>query len=261
MDGKIYFASDFHLGLDAEALTNRQRERIICRWLDTIARDASEIYLVGDLFDFWFEYQTVIPKGHTRFLGKLAELSDSGIDISVFSGNHDMWMFGYFEEELGIPVFHKQVVREWNGKRFFIGHGDGLGPGDRGYKRLKKVFRNRLCQWLFARLHPNFGITLANFWSGKSRAHSKRDEFLGADREWLVQYCERKLTEDPTINYFVFGHRHLPIQHTLENGKSVYINLGDWIHHFTYAVFDGEKMELKKFEPQVIPASSGQETK
>jgi UDP-2,3-diacylglucosamine hydrolase len=247
MKGKIYFASDFHLGLDTERFSSRERERMVCNWLDKVAVDASEIFLVGDLFDFWFEYRTVIPMGHTRFLGKLAEIADSGVRVSVFSGNHDMWMFGYFQEEMGISVYHKPITREWNGRQFFIGHGDGLGPGDKGYKRLKKVFRNPLCQWLFAALHPNLGIPLANYWSGKSRKTSKREEFLGPENEWLIQYCESKLEHYPEINYFIFGHRHLPIRHQLSKQESVYINLGDWLNHFTYAVFDGEETALLNY--------------
>lgn len=247
MKGKIYFASDFHLGLDTPLHTNREREQLICQWLESIREDAAEIYLVGDLFDFWFEYKRVVPKGHVRFLGKLAELADSGIPITVFSGNHDIWMFGYLEDELGIPVHQSPIRKEWNQKQFLIGHGDGLGPGDRGYKRIKKIFRNPFCQWLFARIHPNAGIALANYWSGKSRATSAREQFLGEQNEWLIHYCERKIAHSPEIDYFVFGHRHLPIDYVLSNGRSRYINLGDWLKFFSYAVFDGERMKLEFF--------------
>ncbi len=244
---KIYFASDFHLGIDAR-LSSRERERQILRWLDSIRDEAGEIYLVGDLFDFWFEYKTVVPKGFVRLLGKLAELRDSGIEIHYFTGNHDMWMFRYFEEELGIPTHREPIIRERNGKTFFIGHGDGLGPGDHGYKFIKRVFANPFSQWLFERLHPNFGIRLANFWSGSSR---KRDRdagrFLGSEKEWLIAYCNRKL-DQLSIDYFIFGHRHLPIDHTLKNGRSRYINLGDWMHYNSYAVFDGEELQLHFFE-------------
>lgn len=244
---KIYFASDFHLGIDART-SSVERERQLVRWLDQIGRDAREIYLVGDIFDFWFEYSTVIPKGHVRLLGKLAELRDNDVPIHFFTGNHDMWMFRYFEEEMGIPIHRGPVFREWNGKRFLIGHGDGLGPGDHGYKMLKKVFANPLCQWLFARLHPNFGIGLARYWSGKSRkAKALPPAFLGEDKEWLIAYAERKL-ESKDIDFFIFGHRHLPIDHVLKNGKSRYINLGEWMNFNSYAVFDGEDVQLKFFE-------------
>lgn len=244
---KTYFASDFHLGSDAK-FTSKERERQLIRWLDQVKADAEAIYLVGDVFDFWFEYSTVVPKGYVRLLGKLAELRDSGLPIYYFTGNHDMWMFNYFEEELNIPTYRKPIIREIHGKIFFIGHGDGLGPGDHGYKMIKKIFANPVCQWLFARLHPNFGIKLANFWSGKSREANKHEnKFLGEDKEWLIAYCNRKL-ETLDVDYFVFGHRHLPIDHTLENGKTRYLNLGDWLNYNSYAVFDGEELRLEYFE-------------
>lgn len=246
-NGKIYFASDFHLGIDAR-LTSIERERQIVRWLDTIKADATEIYLVGDVFDFWFEYATVVPKGYVRLLGKLAELRDAGILIYFFIGNHDMWMFRYFEEELDIPIYRKPIVRELMGKTFFIGHGDGLGPGDHGYKFLKKVFANSLCQWLFARLHPNFGIGLANFWSQKSRESNKIEtEFYGKEKERLLVYANRKIDQQ-FADFYIFGHRHLPIDYTLKNGKSRYINLGEWMNYNSYAVFDGDNVEIKFFE-------------
>ncbi|MEM1319105.1 MAG: UDP-2,3-diacylglucosamine diphosphatase [Bacteroidota bacterium] len=244
---KIYFASDFHLGVDAR-LSSRERERQIVRWLDSIRHDAEALYLVGDLFDFWFEYQSVVPKGYVRLLGKLAELRDAGLPIYFFTGNHDMWMFSYFEEELDIPIYRQPIVRELKGKRFFIGHGDGLGPGDHGYKLIKKVFASKLCQWLFARLHPNFGTFMATYWSGRSReANHEEAKFLGPDKEWLIAYAHRKL-EQQDIDFFIFGHRHLPIDYMLNNGKSRYINLGEWMNYNSYAVFDGEELQLKFFE-------------
>ena len=244
---KIYFASDFHLGIDART-TSKERERQLVRWLDSIRHDARTLYLVGDVFDFWFEYKTVIPKGHIRLMGKLAELRDEGIEIYFFTGNHDMWVFKFFEEELGIPTFRKPIVREIYGKTFFIGHGDGLGPGDYGYKFIKKVFANPLCQWLFERLHPNFGIGIAHFWSGRSRnANPGEKTFLGPDKEWLIQYSNQKL-DSLYADFFIFGHRHLPIDYTLKNGKSRYINLGEWMNFNSYAVFDGKKLEVKFFE-------------
>jgi UDP-2,3-diacylglucosamine hydrolase len=245
---KVYFASDFHLGI-AGRLSSREREQQLVRWLSLIEADAAAIYLVGDVFDFWFEYRRVVPKGYVRLLGKLAALRDSGIPIYFFTGNHDMWVFRYFEEELGIPTYRQPIEREIMGKSFLIGHGDGLGPGDCGYKLIKKVFANPFCQWLFERLHPNFGIGLANFWSGKSRGASKPDtrRFLGEEQEWLIAYAKRKLTQRH-YDYFVFGHRHLPIDFTLNGGASRYINLGDWLYYNSYAVFDGQRLELKFFE-------------
>lgn len=246
----IYFASDFHLGApDAEA--SQKRERRIVDWLDSIKQDAAEIFLVGDLFDFWFEYKRVIPKGFVRLQGKIAELTDAGIPVHVFTGNHDMWMFDYLPSELGVKLYREPIRRMFNAKEFLIGHGDGLGPGDHGYKFIKKVFANKVCQWLFARLHPNFGIGLADYWSGKSRrANRGEDEkFLGQENEWLAIYCKEYLQKEQ-VDYFVFGHRHLPLD--LKVGEhSRYINLGEWMNYNTYAVFDGNDLTLKEYKPSV----------
>lgn len=246
---KTFFASDFHLGVDAR-LTSAERERQLCRWLDSIAAEAEAIYLVGDLFDFWFEYKTVIPKGYSRLMGKLAALRDAGIPIYVFTGNHDLWMFGYFEQELDIPVYRKPIQREIHGKTFFIGHGDGLGPGDIGYKRMKKVFMHPFSQWLFGWLHPDLGIRIANFSSKTSRTATPPEEraWLGGNREWLLQYCNRKVENGIEPDYFIFGHRHLPIDWQLKNGRSRYLNLGEWLHHCSYIVFDGDTLEIRFFE-------------
>jgi UDP-2,3-diacylglucosamine hydrolase len=244
---KVYFASDFHLGIpDFER--SLVREKRIVKWLDEIKADATEIYLVGDLFDFWFEYGKVVPRGYTRLLGKLSELTDQGIAITVFIGNHDMWMFDYLPRECGVTLLRDPITISYNERLFFIGHGDGLGPGDYGYKFIKKVFANSLCQWLFARIHPNFGIAMANFWSGRSRSvnHYTDRQFLGEEKEMLVAFCKEELKQHPEIDYFVFGHRHLPLDIAVgENCR--YINLGDWISYFTYAVFDGDEMTLKEY--------------
>ena len=250
---KTYFASDFHLGINAR-LSSLDRERQICRWLDLVSQDAEAIYLVGDVFDYWFEYKSVIPKGFSRILGKLAEVRDKNIPIYFFTGNHDMWMFRYFEDELGIPIYRQPIIREIHGKTFFIGHGDGLGPGDHGYKMIKKIFANKTYQWLFARLHPNFGLWLMNFFSGKSRNAqdpSVEKQFLGENKEWLVVYTNKKI-ETVDADYFIFGHRHLPIDWMLKNEKSRYINLGDWLFQNTYAVFDGTNISLQTFENQDV---------
>lgn len=244
---KIYFVSDIHLGTPNKASSDA-RERLLVQWLDEVKVDAKEIYIVGDLFDFWFEYSTVIPKGYTRLFGKLAEITDSGIPVHFFIGNHDMWSFGYFTEELNIPIYRKPIERTINGKRFMIGHGDGLGPGDTGYKIIKKIFANPLCQWAFKWIHPDIGIGIANFWSRRSREAVTQEEehFQGEDREWLVAYCRKKLKAEH-FDYFVFGHRHLAIDYGLTD-KSKYINLGDWLQFYTYAVFDGTDLELKYYK-------------
>ncbi|MDR3717094.1 MAG: UDP-2,3-diacylglucosamine diphosphatase [Puia sp.] len=240
---KIYFLSDFHLGAPDHAVSLVREKRIV-RFLEEIREDAAGIIIVGDLFDFWYEYRTVVPKGYTRILGKLAEISDSGIPIHFFVGNHDMWMSGYFEEELHIPVYHEAKTFEWNGKKFLVAHGDGLGPGDHGYKFMKKIFRSRICQWLFGILPPAAGVGLANYLSRRSRAVTGLvdERFLGEAREWLIIYSKETL-QKTYFDYLIFGHRHLPIDFTLPGG-SRYINLGDWIRYDTYAVFDGNELVL-----------------
>lgn len=242
---KIYFASDFHLGSFPEE-SSRQRELAIVSWLEYIKKDASELYLVGDIFDFWFEYATVVPKGYIRFLGKLAELADLGVKITLFKGNHDMWMFGYLEKELNARIVSDELELKLNGKSFYIHHGDGLGPGDHTYKILKKIFRSKLCQWLFARLHPNLGIGIAQKWSRHSRASSDTEEkFLGEDSEWLIQYAKEKIKSEQ-YDYLIFGHRHLPYDIKL-NPAIRLVNLGEWITFRTYAVWDGEQLTLEKW--------------
>jgi UDP-2,3-diacylglucosamine hydrolase len=244
---KIYFSSDNHLGAPTmeESLP---REKKFVAWLDHVKKDAAAIFLLGDLFDFWFEYKTVVPKGFTRTLGKLAEISDSGIPIYFFVGNHDLWMRDYFKTELNIEVFHKPQNFRFNNTSFLIGHGDGLGPGDKGYKRMKKVFTNPFSKWLFGWLHPDIGVRLAQYMSVKNKLISGDDDakFLGEDNEWLVQYCKRKENEQHR-DYYIFGHRHLPLNIRLSE-RSKYINLGDWIQYYTYGEFDGTTLELKTFK-------------
>ena len=244
---KVYFASDNHLGAPT-AEKSRIREKRFVAWLDKVKKDAAAIYLMGDLFDVWIEYRRVVPKGFVRVLGKLAELTDSGIHIYFFVGNHDMWMKGYFEEELGIPVCYKPQVITLNDKQLFIGHGDGLGPGDKGYKRMKKMFSNKLMQFLFRWVHPDLGLRLAQYLSLKYRLVSGGEDkkYGGPDNEWLVQYCRRKL-EKMHFDYFVFGHRHLPLDIPLPKNAR-YINLGDWIEYNTYAVFDGDNLTLTNWD-------------
>ncbi|MDX1830083.1 MAG: UDP-2,3-diacylglucosamine diphosphatase [Lutibacter sp.] len=244
---KIYFASDQHFGAPTSE-KSKPREKLFVNWLDTIKNDAEAIFLLGDLFDFWFEYTKVVPKGFIRVLGKLAELNDSGIKIHFFVGNHDLWMKDYFESELNITIYRKPTEFTFNNKLFLIGHGDGLGPGDKGYKRMKKVFTNPFSNWLYKWLHPDIGVRIAQYLSVKNKLISGEEDikFLGEENEWLVQYCKKKLTQKH-YDFFVFGHRHLPLEITIsENSK--YINTGDWISHFTYAVFEGENLAIKIFK-------------
>ena len=245
---KVYFASDFHLGIPDRA-TSLEREQRLCAWLDGIRADAAALYLVGDIFDTWFEYKNVVPKGFIRFMGKLAQLADSGLRIEAFTGNHDLWMRGYFQEELNIPVHHEPIRVTFNGKKFFIGHGDGLGPGDHGYKVLKKVLRSEVSQWLYRRVHPDTGVGLAGWFSrlGPKHADMPEEPFLGPDKEWLVQFCLETLKTEH-IDYFIFGHRHIAIEYPLPD-DSLYVNLGDWIKYDSYGEFDGEQMRLKYYRP------------
>jgi UDP-2,3-diacylglucosamine hydrolase len=246
---KIYFASDNHLGAPT-AEESRTREAKFVAWLEHVSQDAAAIFLLGDLFDFWFEYKHVVPKGFVRTLGKLAQLRDRGIPVYFFVGNHDLWMDDYFEKELDIPVFRKPKEFVFNDRKFLIGHGDGLGPGDKGYKRMKKVFTNPFSNWLYRWLHPDLGVPLAQYFSVKNKAISGEEDvqFLGEEKEWLIQYCRRKL-ETQHYDYFIFGHRHLPLDINLQK-DATYINLGDWINFYTYGVFDGKKLQLKEWEKE-----------
>ena len=223
LNSKIYFASDQHFGAPTPELSFPREQKFI-NWLDEIKQDAAAIFLLGDLFDFWFEYKTVVPKGFIRVLGKLAEIKDAGIPVYFFVGNHDLWMDHYFEKELNIPVYFDNQEFTFNGKTFLIGHGDGKGPGDLGYKRMKKVFTNPISKWLFRWLHPDIGVKLAHYLSVKNKLISGAEDvkFLGEENEWLVQYAKRKL-ETKHYDFFVFGHRHLPMTIDVSE-KSKYIS-------------------------------------
>jgi len=244
---KIFFASDFHLGVPTYD-ESRAREKRIIDWLESILPEAHSIYLLGDIFDFWFEYKHAIPKGFARLQGKLAAIRDAGIPIYFFTGNHDMWMFDYFPREFGIPVFREPKLLEVGSQKLMIGHGDGLGPGDGTYKILKKIFASKVCQWLFARIHPNLGIGIANLWSRKSRlGNMKREEkFTDEKKEYLWVYCSA-IEATTHHDFYVFGHRHLPLDLKIGD-QSRYINLGEWVNFNTYAVYDGKDITLKTFD-------------
>ena len=284
---KIYFASDFHLGVPTHE-ASVARERKICAWLESIRHDAQVIFLVGDIFDFWFEYKKVIPKGFIRLQGKLAELSDAGIEIIFFTGNHDMWMQGYFEQEIGVKVFREplqlSVISEQlpvNSKQlpsskqdlvsneplitdnncllftdncslFYIAHGDGLGPGDYGYKLLKILFESRFCRWAFGWLHPNIGLWLAHRWSGSRKTDDNfalSKQFHGKKGEWLFLHAQN-VEAIQHHDFYILGHRHLMLDMKV-NENARYINLGEWFSGFDdcyYAIFDGKNLNLKRFE-------------
>ncbi len=242
----IYFTSDHHFGAPTKE-ASKPREKKFVKWLDHIKKDAQVLFILGDLFDFWFEYEYAAPKGFTRVIGKLAELSDEGIDIHFFVGNHDMWMRGYLEQEVNMKIYYKSHEFNINNKKFYIGHGDGLGPNDKGYKRLKKVFKNSFFNWLYRWLHPDLGIKFAQYLSLKNKLFSGSEDlkFIGKEQEWLTQYARKKLKENH-YDYFIFGHRHLPLEIELSLG-SIYFNLGDWITHYSYGSFKNDKFTLDKF--------------
>jgi UDP-2,3-diacylglucosamine hydrolase len=252
MHNKIYFASDFHLGIPDHD-SSLVREKKLVAWLEMARQDAAEIYLMGDLFDFWFEYQTAIPRGYARLLGKLAEITDSGTKVHLFRGNHDMWAFNYLSEELNVQLHREPEFKTFSGKNFYLAHGDGLGPGDHGYKFIKKVFANRINQRLFRLFHPDFGIRMALYWSRKSRSVAMVKEKKDEDRnlrliEARISVHSRALIQaNPGLDYLIYGHYHQPVETKL-SAKATQLVLGDWLTHFTYAEFDGETLQLKTFD-------------
>lgn len=250
-DKKLYFVSDAHLGVPDFA-SSLERERLLIQLLSEAEQDAEAIYIVGDLFDFWFEYRHAVPKGFIRILGKLAELTDKGIPVHLFTGNHDMWLFDYLPNEIGVQIHREPISFTFNEKKFVVGHGDGLGPGDYGYKFIKRVFASPVCQWLFARIHPNTGIGIANFWSRRSRKSTgnKDAKYLGKENEWLAIYCEEQLTQGH-VDFFVFGHRHLPLDIELSGGAR-YINLGDWITYYSFALFEKSEIHLLTYPEKAL---------
>ena len=245
---KTFFASDFHLGMDIPGNASADRERLIVQWLEGVAHEMETLYLVGDIWDYWFEYGQVIPKGYSRLLGCISRLRDAGIPIHYFTGNHDMWMFRYLTDEFGIPIHREPVRHIIDGKTFLIGHGDGLGPGDHGYKMIKRIFANPVSQWMFARIHPNTGLKLMKFFSGTSRHYTEVEEFLGPEKEWLIQYALSVL-EKEKIDYFIFGHRHLALDYDLKVNGARYINLGDWLKFNSFAQWDGQALQLCYYRP------------
>lgn len=248
MSGKrTYFASDFHLGIPDFESSKAREERII-RWLNQIEPDCAELFLVGDLFDFWFEYKLVVPKGFVRLQAKIASMCDAGIPVHFFHGNHDLWQFGYFEKELGVQVHSKPIRRKIGQHQFYIGHGDGLGSGQTKFKLILWIYRNPLFQKLFAFFHPWIGMGIANWMSHQSKLKTFDGNFdFHGEKEHLIEHCRSLINEGDKSHYFVFGHRHLPMKYELGNGQE-YVNLGDWIGFNTYAVYDGESLILETFE-------------
>jgi UDP-2,3-diacylglucosamine hydrolase len=244
---KLYFASDFHLGAP-DSSSSRERELKIISWLDMASKDADAIFLVGDIFDFWFEYRTVVPKGFIRFFSKIAELTQQGIQVYFFYGNHDMWMRNYFCEELQVTIISDLLKVQIGQDQLLIGHGDGIGPGDQFYKFLKKIFRNPIARWMFSWLHPDLGVGLATRWSSRSRINNLKkgaEEFRDIN-EWLYQFSSA--TESQSHHdFYIFGHRHLPIEMEV-NDHSKYFNLGEWVNYCTYGVYENGDFSLLTYE-------------
>ncbi len=242
---KIYFASDVHLGAPS-IKDNKKHEKVFVDWLDSIKEDAAALYLLGDVFDFWFEYRHVVPRGYSRFLGKICEFTDRGIPVHFFTGNHDVWVFDYLPKETGMVVHYDPLKVELDGKTFYMAHGDGLGPYDKSYNVLKKVFTNKFLQWMFARIHPNLGVGFARKWSKQSRLKNENSDkatYMGEDKEWLMLHA-RDVLEKEHFDYFIFGHRHLALHQNFKE-SSQFVYLGDWVNHRSYGVWDGAKFELK----------------
>ncbi|MDL2252077.1 UDP-2,3-diacylglucosamine diphosphatase [Odoribacter sp. OttesenSCG-928-J03] len=245
-NGQIYFLSDAHLGASV-LKDNREREQKLVAWLDEIRPNCSALFLLGDIFDFWFEYKRVVPKGFNRFLGKICEFTDNGIEVHFFTGNHDIWAFDYLQKECGMIIHTGNKAFVFNQKKFYIGHGDGLDPKDKGYLFIRKIFHNRFLQKCFRLIHPDCGIAFAHKWSSHSRLKENNkidaDPYRGSEEEDIEIFC-RKMLEKEHFDYFIFGHRHLPLDIRLSEA-SRYINTGDWITYYSYAVFDGTDMILK----------------
>jgi len=237
---KIYFTSDFHLGLPAGS-PPIEREKNVVRWLNSVREDAKEIYLLGDVFDFWWEYNLVVPKGFTRFLGTIASITDSGIPVHFFTGNHDMWVGEYFSEECGMTIHTKPLTIDIDGQKFHLAHGEGLGTNDFMYRILLSIFRNRPLRAMYSALHPSIGVGIGQKWSLNSRlGKGISTPFLGEEKEDLIRYA-RSLLKNEQIDYFIFGHRHLARNFKLKDGPEI-IFLGDWIKSGSYAQWDGSRL-------------------
>lgn len=247
---KIYFISDAHLGARFHT-DHRAIEKKLVRWLDSVKETASAIFMLGDMFDYWYEYKYVVPKGFIRFLGKLAELSDSGVEIHIFIGNHDVWLFNYLPEEVGAIIHRDVLTVELLGQRFFLGHGDEIDYRSRSFRLLRKLFRNRFCQWLYAGIHPRWSFRFALSWSLNSRkSELKKNQeltYAGEAAEYMVEFAKDYLRTHPDINFFIFGHRHIMLDLMLTKTSRLLI-AGDWMKLFSYIEWDGKELSLNQFE-------------
>lgn len=252
---KIYFASDAHLGARFHRDPRAVEKRLV-RWLDSIQHEARAIWFLGDMFDYWYEYKYVVPKGHTRFLGKLAELADSGVEVHIFIGNHDIWMFDYLPSEIGAIVHREPLTVDLLGKRFFLAHGDEVDHRSRTFRVIRAVFRNRFCQWLYSGIHPRWTFGFALGWSLSSRKsglkkqeEAAQPDYKGENGEYLIAFAKEHLKAHPDINFFIFGHRHILLDLMLSRTSRILI-AGDWMQYFSYVEWDGETLRLEQFETE-----------
>lgn len=248
---KTYFISDAHLGSLATQ-DPKEQEKQLCRFLDEIKPQAESLYMLGDIFDFWFEYRNAVPKGFTRLLGKLSELTDNGVAVHFFTGNHDIWCKDYLTKECGVIMHYEPEVVEIEGKTFFLAHGDGLGDRSKSFKFLRVIFHNPFCQWMFRWLHPDLGLPFGLNWAKNSRIKHMQGgteadpPYMGENHEPLVLFAKHYIKEKPETDYLIFGHRHIELDLMLTRQNRLLI-LGDWITQFTYAEFSNGELTLKNF--------------
>lgn len=248
MRSKTYFISDLHLGANYIA-DHKAHERRVVSFLRSISVDAKRLYLLGDILDYWWEYRTVVPRGFTRFFGALAELADSGVEIVWFKGNHDIWIFDYLPDEIGLTVHDGVMVTELDGKRFLLEHGDGVGKLPWTFRKLRSLFRCRVAQRMYAAIHPRWTIGFAHSWSSHSRKSGGYVPREGVGSS-LVEFAENyNFTHTPKIDYFIFGHQHIMLEKSLQNGGKMLI-IGDWISKFSYAVWDGNDLKMMVYEDE-----------
>ncbi len=245
----IYFIADAHLGSWAVS-HHRTQERRLVRFLDDIKNKAGAVYMLGDMFDFWYEWRRVVPRGFTRFLGKISELTDLGVEVHYFIGNHDIWAFDYLNRECGVVLHREPLTTELYGKEFFIAHGDGMGDPKKSFHIIRSIFHNKTCQWMFSRLlHPNVAMRFGLTWARHSRLKREEGEeppYMGEDKEYLVLFTKEYKKTHPNIDFFIYGHRHIELDLVLSRDTRMLV-LGDWITQFTYARWDGEHLTLANY--------------
>lgn len=238
-----YFLADTHLSGDGAA-DSRRSERRVCRWLEETASQGPELWLLGDILDYWYEYRTVVPRGHVRLFGALAALADAGVRIHYIVGNHDIWLRDYLRDEIGLEVLDGIVERDILGTPMVLAHGDGLGPQRRGFKTIRSVFRNPVAQWLYSGIHPRWTVPFARRWSRYSRrtGDTPPSEVPADIISWAQDYCQ---THRPQPRYFVMGHIHRELRQRVPGTDAEVVVLGDCLEGIHYGVFDGREFSLE----------------